>query len=317
MHLRVGYRSWTVWPPCWQNQRPSSSLNTIPAAWRVCFICIIDRITLDSSLNGLRSLKKKMYSLNVYRNSQDVRGRQHGALRRVNKSLVWQPSWGKIRKALSEWKLTCCGKQSSFVVFSLLSSWPLSSRTQSTFWTNTSSSAWSRQTATSRTVMSLRIVCDADTLSWAVLTVYWCLVPKGEGCVALRAAQFCHTEFQITLTHHGEKTGTLTGGIQLHTSECKPTEKLYGESGNQPRTYLLNAFYFSSCSINPYFTLLSDFIKVEKDDTVTSKGKGSDANKYDFFPLVVTSKYLKHDFQVWHFLSSGWQVFRHPNTWYY
>uniref|UniRef100_A0AAQ5Y0L2 phosphatidylinositol-3,4,5-trisphosphate 5-phosphatase n=1 Tax=Amphiprion ocellaris TaxID=80972 RepID=A0AAQ5Y0L2_AMPOC len=52
----------------------------------------------------------------------------------------------------------------------------------------------------------------------------------GEGCVALRAAQFCYTEFQITLTHHGEKTGTLTGGIQLHTSEGKPTEKLYGEA---------------------------------------------------------------------------------------
>ena len=57
-------------------------------------------------------------------------------------------------------------------------------------------------------------------------------LPKGEGCVALRAAQICYTEFQITLTHHGEKTGTLTGGIQLQTSEVKPTEKLYGESGN-------------------------------------------------------------------------------------
>uniref|UniRef100_A0A673CWR8 phosphatidylinositol-3,4,5-trisphosphate 5-phosphatase n=1 Tax=Sphaeramia orbicularis TaxID=375764 RepID=A0A673CWR8_9TELE len=71
----------------------------------------------------------------------------------------------------------------------------------------------------------------------------------GEGCVALRAAQFCYTEFQITLTHHGEKTGTLTGGIQLHTSEGKTTEKLY------------------------------DFIKVEKDDPVSSKGKGSDLIK--------------------------------------
>uniref|UniRef100_A0A4W6DLQ2 phosphatidylinositol-3,4,5-trisphosphate 5-phosphatase n=1 Tax=Lates calcarifer TaxID=8187 RepID=A0A4W6DLQ2_LATCA len=71
----------------------------------------------------------------------------------------------------------------------------------------------------------------------------------GEGCVALRAAQFCYTEFQVTLTHHGEKTGTLTGGIQLQTSEGKPTEKLY------------------------------DFIKVERDDPVTSKGKGSDINK--------------------------------------
>ncbi|XP_053285691.1 phosphatidylinositol 3,4,5-trisphosphate 5-phosphatase 1 [Pleuronectes platessa] len=71
----------------------------------------------------------------------------------------------------------------------------------------------------------------------------------GEGCVALRAAQFCYTEFQVTLTHHGEKTGSMTGGIQLQTSECKPTEKLY------------------------------DFIKIEKDDPVTSKGKGNDLNK--------------------------------------
>uniref|UniRef100_A0A671UQH0 phosphatidylinositol-3,4,5-trisphosphate 5-phosphatase n=1 Tax=Sparus aurata TaxID=8175 RepID=A0A671UQH0_SPAAU len=71
----------------------------------------------------------------------------------------------------------------------------------------------------------------------------------GEGCVALRAAQICYTEFQITLTHHGEKTGTLTGGIQLQTSEVKPTEKLY------------------------------DFIKVERDDTVTSRGRGNDFNK--------------------------------------
>ncbi|XP_042273547.1 phosphatidylinositol 3,4,5-trisphosphate 5-phosphatase 1 [Thunnus maccoyii] len=72
----------------------------------------------------------------------------------------------------------------------------------------------------------------------------------GEGCVALRAAQFCYTEFHITLTHHGERTGTLTGGIQLHTSEVKPTEKLY------------------------------DFIKIEKDESVTSKGKCSDHNKF-------------------------------------
>uniref|UniRef100_A0A665U1B4 phosphatidylinositol-3,4,5-trisphosphate 5-phosphatase n=1 Tax=Echeneis naucrates TaxID=173247 RepID=A0A665U1B4_ECHNA len=71
----------------------------------------------------------------------------------------------------------------------------------------------------------------------------------GEGCVALRAAQFCYTEFQVALTHHGEKTGVLTGGIQLKTSEGKPTEKLY------------------------------DFIKVERDDPVSSKGKGGDLNK--------------------------------------
>uniref|UniRef100_A0A3P9PRC6 phosphatidylinositol-3,4,5-trisphosphate 5-phosphatase n=1 Tax=Poecilia reticulata TaxID=8081 RepID=A0A3P9PRC6_POERE len=58
----------------------------------------------------------------------------------------------------------------------------------------------------------------------------------GEGCVALRAAQFCYNEFQITLTHQGEKTGTLTGGIQLRTSEFKPTEKLYGETGRRKTT---------------------------------------------------------------------------------
>uniref|UniRef100_A0A6Q2ZMF0 phosphatidylinositol-3,4,5-trisphosphate 5-phosphatase n=1 Tax=Esox lucius TaxID=8010 RepID=A0A6Q2ZMF0_ESOLU len=52
----------------------------------------------------------------------------------------------------------------------------------------------------------------------------------GEGCVALRAAENSYTEFQVALTHHGEQTGSLTGGIQLRTSEGKQTEKLYGES---------------------------------------------------------------------------------------
>uniref|UniRef100_A0A674A7Z7 phosphatidylinositol-3,4,5-trisphosphate 5-phosphatase n=1 Tax=Salmo trutta TaxID=8032 RepID=A0A674A7Z7_SALTR len=51
----------------------------------------------------------------------------------------------------------------------------------------------------------------------------------GEGCVALRAAESSYTEFHITLTHHGERTGSLTGGVQLRTSEGKQTEKLYGE----------------------------------------------------------------------------------------
>lgn len=56
-------------------------------------------------------------------------------------------------------------------------------------------------------------------------------VLEGEGCVALRAAQLCYMEFAIELTHQGEIMGTMTGGIQLRTSEGKPTEKLYGESG--------------------------------------------------------------------------------------
>uniref|UniRef100_A0AAX7UB54 phosphatidylinositol-3,4,5-trisphosphate 5-phosphatase n=1 Tax=Astatotilapia calliptera TaxID=8154 RepID=A0AAX7UB54_ASTCA len=77
----------------------------------------------------------------------------------------------------------------------------------------------------------------------------------GEGCVALRAAEISYTEFQITLTHHGEKTGTLTGGIQLRTSEGKPTEKLYGEAELRHRTYLFDFFllrFLKSCSNQPH-----------------------------------------------------------------
>ncbi|XP_012990311.1 phosphatidylinositol 3,4,5-trisphosphate 5-phosphatase 1 isoform X2 [Esox lucius] len=73
----------------------------------------------------------------------------------------------------------------------------------------------------------------------------------GEGCVALRAAENSYTEFQVALTHHGEQTGSLTGGIQLRTSEGKQTEKLY------------------------------DFIQVEKDDSGAQKGKALDQiNKF-------------------------------------
>ncbi|XP_066521279.1 phosphatidylinositol 3,4,5-trisphosphate 5-phosphatase 1 isoform X2 [Hoplias malabaricus] len=49
----------------------------------------------------------------------------------------------------------------------------------------------------------------------------------GETCVALRSAEHTYTEFDVILTHHGERTGSLTGGIQLITSEGKQTEKLY------------------------------------------------------------------------------------------
>ncbi|XP_044054159.1 phosphatidylinositol 3,4,5-trisphosphate 5-phosphatase 1 isoform X2 [Siniperca chuatsi] len=108
----------------------------------------------------------------------------------------------------------------------------------------------------------------------------------GEGCVALRAAQFCYTEFQITLTHHGEKTGTLTGGIQLHTSEGKPTEKLY------------------------------DFIKVEKDDTVTSKGKGGDPNKFSTTQAhdISNPSYMGMSFQRGNVIDKGWSYSMPPKN---
>lgn len=87
----------------------------------------------------------------------------------------------------------------------------------------------------------------------AALTVCWCVIPKGEGCVALRAAEISYTEFQITLTHHGEKTGTLTGGIQLRTSEGKPTEKLYGEAELRHRTYLFDFFLLRFLKLCSHF----------------------------------------------------------------
>ncbi|XP_029285211.1 phosphatidylinositol 3,4,5-trisphosphate 5-phosphatase 1 [Cottoperca gobio] len=100
----------------------------------------------------------------------------------------------------------------------------------------------------------------------------------GEACVALRAAQFCYSEFQVTLTHHGEKTGTLTGVIQLHTSVGKPTEKLY------------------------------DFIKIEKDDTVSSKGKGCDANKFSVTQShdISNPNYMGMSFRSDNVIDKGW-----------
>lgn len=66
----------------------------------------------------------------------------------------------------------------------------------------------------------------------------------GVGCVALRSAESSYTEFCIKLTHHGERTGELTGGIQLHTSKGKQTEKLYGEC-----IYYLLTDYFHSLKL--------------------------------------------------------------------
>ncbi|XP_068175791.1 phosphatidylinositol 3,4,5-trisphosphate 5-phosphatase 1 isoform X2 [Antennarius striatus] len=108
----------------------------------------------------------------------------------------------------------------------------------------------------------------------------------GEGCVALRAAQYCYTEFQITLTHHGEKTGTLTGGIQLHTSEGKPTEKLY------------------------------DFIKIERDDTVSSKGKSSDTKKSSVIQKhdISNPNYMGVSFQRSNVIDKGWSYSMPPKN---
>ncbi|KAK3557433.1 hypothetical protein QTP70_026637 [Hemibagrus guttatus] len=81
----------------------------------------------------------------------------------------------------------------------------------------------------------------------------------GETCVALRAAERDYTEFAVPLTHHGEQTGMLTGGIQLRTSEGKLTEKLY------------------------------DFIKVG-DDSGTGKAKSGDhSNKSLALPTDISN----------------------------
>lgn len=108
----------------------------------------------------------------------------------------------------------------------------------------------------------------------------------GEGCVALRAAQICYTEFQITLTHNGEKTGTLTGGIQLHTSEGKPTEKLY------------------------------DFIKVERDDPALSKGKGGDLSKLSASQALDISNpsYMGLSYKSGNVTDKGWSYNMQPKT---
>ncbi|XP_030584033.1 phosphatidylinositol 3,4,5-trisphosphate 5-phosphatase 1 [Archocentrus centrarchus] len=108
----------------------------------------------------------------------------------------------------------------------------------------------------------------------------------GEGCVALRAAEISYTEFQITLTHHGEKTGTLTGGIQLRTSEGKPTEKLY------------------------------DFIKIERDDAVISKGKCGDLNKFSVTQShdISNPAYMGMSFRSGNVIDKGWSYSMPPRN---
>ncbi|MEQ2221813.1 hypothetical protein ILYODFUR_019487 [Ilyodon furcidens] len=106
----------------------------------------------------------------------------------------------------------------------------------------------------------------------------------GEGCVALRAAQFCYREFQITLTHQGEKTGTLTGGIQLSTSEFKPTEKLY------------------------------DFIKIEKDDAAPSKGKSGDKSSVTQTHDISNPSYMGVSFKSGNVVDKGWSYSMPPRN---
>ncbi|KAG7513453.1 phosphatidylinositol 3,4,5-trisphosphate 5-phosphatase 1 [Solea senegalensis] len=108
----------------------------------------------------------------------------------------------------------------------------------------------------------------------------------GEGCVALRAAQFCYTEFQVTLTHHGEKTGVLTGGIQLKTSEGKCTEKLY------------------------------DFIQIERDDPATSKCKGGDYNRSSSAQAQDFSNpnYMGVSYKSGNVVDRGWSYSMPPKT---
>ncbi|XP_034036568.1 phosphatidylinositol 3,4,5-trisphosphate 5-phosphatase 1 isoform X2 [Thalassophryne amazonica] len=108
----------------------------------------------------------------------------------------------------------------------------------------------------------------------------------GEGCVVLRAAQHSYTEFQITLTHHGERTGTLTGGIQLRTAEGKTTEKLY------------------------------DFIKVEKDDPVGSKVKGGDLNKFTGTQAqsISNPSYMELPLKTGNVMDQGWSYTMPPKS---
>ncbi|KAM9503403.1 phosphatidylinositol 3,4,5-trisphosphate 5-phosphatase 1-like [Salvelinus alpinus] len=109
----------------------------------------------------------------------------------------------------------------------------------------------------------------------------------GEGCVALRAAESSYTEFHVTLTHHGERTGTLTGGVQLRTSGGKQTEKLY------------------------------DFIQVERDDSGTPKGKGLDHNSKFALPHpidITNPNYMGVGYKSGGVTDRGWSYSMSPRS---
>lgn len=148
----MGYRSWIAWPYCSQNPGPSSLWSTTPAAWKVSLSCKDweDHVGFDC-LKKKKKIQLCIGLLNVYRNSQNARGREHGALRGVHKGFFSQPDWGK------SWKGVFLGLANHFGMILMklpcffLSS-PPSSRIQSTCWTSTSSSVSSQQTATSHMV---------------------------------------------------------------------------------------------------------------------------------------------------------------------
>lgn len=95
----MGYRSWIAWPYCWQNPGPSSLWSITPAAWKVSLSCKDweDHVGFDC-LKKKKKIQLCIGLLNVYRNSQNARGREHGALRGVHKGFFSQPDWGKSWK---------------------------------------------------------------------------------------------------------------------------------------------------------------------------------------------------------------------------
>lgn len=146
--LKVEYRSWTVWPSCGPNQRPSSALSSIPAAWKVGF-CLSSKVHVPGF-----SFEWTELTNFSNRKGEDCRRGEHRTIRWIHKSLVWKPSWGK--KYIYGFHNNRCSRHSSLPRFSSL---PPSFLTRSTSWISTSSSVWNRLTVMSRTVKSLGTSC--------------------------------------------------------------------------------------------------------------------------------------------------------------
>ncbi|XP_048832199.1 phosphatidylinositol 3,4,5-trisphosphate 5-phosphatase 1 [Brienomyrus brachyistius] len=112
-----------------------------------------------------------------------------------------------------------------------------------------------------------------------------CEESYGEGCVALREAQTSNVDFSIALTHHGEKTGELTGVIQLRTSVGKQTEKLY------------------------------DFVKVERDDSGAPKNRGNDHTNKSPIPINISNpNYMGVGYKSGGMSDMGWSYNMPPRA---